>query len=260
MTAPRASSFKALRTLQKSSSSIPAKRNLSITPRPLEPAHKHSYAPLGLQETRIEVPESEAAERLSGHAGLQARAYSIAMKGLARDQAKRSTRPTKTTPTREFNTSRTLKTVNDSSTIDFAYLPDMFGSTLDPAGTSLRVPILPDIDSDRAQAILDHHDLDVAAGGLQESEHATVMKPEIVTVAETLADGAHVDFDHNGHPSAMSEVQDNHGTEMTVDALTNLAGTVTKSARGLVDKVSEPSTVQRVWNEFLDDLLGARKA
>lgn len=135
----------------------------------------------------------------------------------------------------------------------------MFDSSLDPSETSIRVPILPHIESDDAQAVLVHHELDAAAGGLEEAQHTTVMKPEILTVAETLADGAHVEFDHNGHPSAMSEVQDNHGTEMTVDTLTELAGTVTKSAKKLIEKVPEQTAVKRVWTEFLDDLLGSKK-
>lgn len=136
----------------------------------------------------------------------------------------------------------------------------MFDSSLDASQTSIRVPILPHIESDDAQAVLDHHELDVAAGGIGEAENAAVMKPEIVTVSETLADGAHVDFDHNNHPSAMSEVQDSHGTEMTVDALTKLAGTVTKSARRIVDGIPEQTTVKRVWSGFLDDLFGPKKA
>lgn len=171
-------------------------------------------------------------------------------------------RPAKKAPTRQFNTSRALKANNDTSTIDFAYLPDvdMFDPSLEEAGTALRVPILPHIESDDAQATLVHHDLDVAAGGLDEAEHSGFMKPQIVTAMETLADGAHVDFDIHGHASAMSEVQDNHGTEMTVDALTNLAGTVRKSAKKLVDNVPEQTAFGRVWSGFLDDLMGARKA
>lgn len=120
------------------------------------------------------------------------------------------------------------------------------------------MPILPNIESDDAQAVLDHHKLDVSAGDLEEFNHATVMKPQILTVTETLADGAHIDLDLHGHASAMSDVQDNHGTEMTVDALTELASTVGKSARKLVDKVPEQTVVKRVWSGFLDDLLGEK--
>jgi hypothetical protein len=167
-------------------------------------------------------------------------------------------RPAHETPSRHFNTSRSLKVVGDSSTIDFAYLPDI-DLSLESPRAEIRVPILPDIESDYAQAVLDDHHLDAEAGGIDDSEHAVVMKPQIVTVTETLADGAHVDLDLNGHASAMSEVQDNHGTEMTVDALTELAGTVGKSARKLVDKVPEQTAVKRVWSGFVDDLLGEKR-
>jgi hypothetical protein len=162
------------------------------------------------------------------------------------------------TSTRHFNTSRSLKAVHDSSTIDFAFLPDI-DLSLESVRAEIRVPILPHIESEDANAMLDHHDIDAEAGGLDESGDSVVMKPQILTVTETLADGAHVDLDLNGHASAMSDVQDNHGTEMSVDALTELAGTVGKSARKLVDKVPEQPAIKRVWSGFLDDLLGEKR-
>lgn len=120
------------------------------------------------------------------------------------------------------------------------------------------MPILPHIESDDAQALLDYHKLDAEAGGPDDVGHS-VMKPQILTVTETLADGAHVDLDLNNHASALSDVQDNHGTEMTVDALTELAGTVGKSARKLVDRVPEQTAIKRVWSGILDDLLGEKR-
>ena len=298
MAAPRTSSFKILRNLQKASSSVPAKRSLHITgvnssPRPVEFSQKHSYAPLSIQTLRSECSkrsltqsgtEHELVERLAVHDDLQARAFSIAMKRIARDQARKPSRyalvqarmvlqpaskrftfanttahrPAQETPSRHFNTSRSLKAPGDSSTIDFTYLPDIDSSS-EPTRAEIRVPILPHIESDDAQAILDHHKLDVEAAGADDAAHSAVMKPQIVTVTETLADGAHVDLDLNGHASAMSEVQDNHGTEMTVDALTELAGTVGRSARKLVGRVPEQTAVKRVWSGFLDDLFGEKR-
>jgi hypothetical protein len=167
--------------------------------------------------------------------------------------------PVDQTPARHFNASRSLKAMGDSSTIDFVYLPDQFDSSLEPSQTAIRVPILPHIESDEAQAILDSHDLDAAAGGIEEPEHSNIMKPEILTVTETLADGAHVDLDLRSHASAMSDVQDNHGTEMTVEALTDLAQTVGKSARKLVDQGPEPTAAKRVWSGLLDDLFGSKQ-
>jgi hypothetical protein len=44
---------------------------------------------------------------------------------------------------RKFNTSRSLKTVNDSSTVDFAYMPSV--SFANPASTEIQpMPLLPD--------------------------------------------------------------------------------------------------------------------
>jgi hypothetical protein len=45
-------------------------------------------------------------------------------------------------PVRHFNTSRSLKAIKDSSTIDFAYIPD-FNPDLTVSSEKLRVPILP---------------------------------------------------------------------------------------------------------------------
>ena len=169
--------------------------------------------------------------------------------------------PIEQVPTRHFNTSRTLKAIHDSSTIDFAYLPSLFDSEYDLKPTEIRVPILHHVESDNAHASLAQHpDLDHAAGGHQESEQSNVMKPQIVTVTETLADGAHVDLDFHSHASPMSDVADNHSIEMGIDALSKLSHTVGQSARKLVDKPVEPSTMGRVWGEFLDDLLGEKRS
>lgn len=60
------------------------------------------------------------------------------------------TRPSTATATtspivrRHFNTSRTLKAVNDSSTMDFAFLPEIV-SPEDVGVSAIRVPILPDV-------------------------------------------------------------------------------------------------------------------
>ena len=45
-------------------------------------------------------------------------------------------------PVRHFNTSRALKAVKDSATMDFAYLPDL--EPENDADVAMRVPIIPD--------------------------------------------------------------------------------------------------------------------
>lgn len=278
MAAPRASSFKALRNLQKAAPSVPTKRNLHVTgvhssPVPNDPAHKNAYLPLSLQDLRSECrkrsitpsgTKHELIDRLAGHDNLQARAFSIAMKRIATDSTRKpfgTTSPAETTPQRHFNTSRALKAVGDTSTIDFAFLPKLFDSSLYPAPAAIRVPILPHIESDDAEAVLEKFpELDAAAGGYQttDSGHVQIMKPQIVTVHETMAEGTHVEgVSHT--TSAMSDVHDgHHAEEMSVDMLTELTETVGNSARRLVDmaKDKDQGSVRTLWNGFLDDLLG----
>lgn len=202
-------------------------------------------------------------DRLSIHDSMQNRAFSIVKKKLGADQARKTLgpkSPAEKIPSRHFNTSRELKAVKDSSTIDFAYLPKLFDSSLHSPRTDIRVPILPHIDSSEAQSTLSRNpDINAGAGGTADTESDNVMKAEIITAQETMADGgAHVDLDLNAHASPMSEVVDNHATELTVDYLTELTQTVGKSARKIVDDVEE-SALRKVWKGFLDDVFGEKK-
>jgi hypothetical protein len=52
-------------------------------------------------------------------------------------------------PVRHFNTSRSMKAVNDSSTIDFAFIPD-FDPDMKRAPVEVRVPIVPWLETSRA--------------------------------------------------------------------------------------------------------------
>ena len=142
--------------------------------------------------------------------------------------------------------------MGDTSTIDFAFLPKLFESTWGPTQASIRVPILPHIESDAAEAVFEKNpQYDAAAGGYQDTEgHQTHMKAEISTVDGTL--GA----------SAMSDVHDgHHATEMSVDMLTELSATVEKSARRLLDLTTDKdeASIRAIWHGFLDDLLGPKK-
>ena len=103
MAAPRASSFKALRNLQKASRSIPAKRSLHITgvqssPSPIDGSRVNAYLPLTLQDLRNECrkrslapsgTKHELIDQLARHDSLQARAYSIAMRRIASEQTRK---------------------------------------------------------------------------------------------------------------------------------------------------------------------------
>ena len=156
--------------------------------------------------------------------------------------------PAETRPQREFNTTRALKARGDTSTIDFAFLPKIFEASWGPQPAEIRVPILPDIDSDFAEAVLEKYpELDAAAGGYQDTEgHSTQMKAEISSIDD-------------GVSSAMSDVHDgHHPTELSVEMLTALTDIVSKSGKKITDlaKDQNPDTLRKVWNGFLDDLLG----
>jgi len=269
MAAPRASSFKALKNL-----SSPAKRHLHLTstnasPRIASTHQKTAFIGLGLLDLRNECKKRilspsgtkyELIDRLVSHDALQARAMSIAMKRITNDQTKKGTPSTDHTPSREFNTSRVLKAVHDTSTIDFAYLPKLFDGSLDPAPAAIRVPILPDINSEAAEAVLERYpELDAAAGGYQGTEGGlNQMKPQIVSVHETLAEGEHVEG--GDKHSAFSDVADGHTNEMSVDQIAELTRTVGNNAKRLMDMVKDKdeASIRKIWSGFLDDVLGPK--
>ena len=163
-------------------------------------------------------------------------------------------------PSRHFNTSRVLKAVHDSSTIDFAYLPKLFDGSLDPAPAAIRVPILPHITSDDAEAVLERYpELGAAAGGYQGTQGGmNQMKAQIVTVHDTLADGDHVEG--GDKHSVMSDVIDGHTNELSVDQIAELTKTVENSARRVVDMVKDKdeASIKKIWAGFLDDILGPK--
>ncbi|KAJ5339204.1 hypothetical protein N7452_005932 [Penicillium brevicompactum] len=99
MSAPR-SSLRALRAVSKPAAT-PARRNLHIT---------------GVQSAQ---PATTAEKTMSTHDILQSRALSIAMRRI--NGSAFSDSPS----TRQFNTSRSSKALNDNSTVDFVYMPTM---------------------------------------------------------------------------------------------------------------------------------------
>lgn len=140
--------------------------------------------------------------------------------------------------------------MGDTSTVDFAYFPKLFAPEFNPEPAAIRVPIMPHVDSDTAEAVLERYpELDAAAGGYQDTAggHGGVLKPQIEAINDDAA-------------SAMSDVHDGHHVnEMSVEALTALTDTVSKSARQFADKAQDSnSTVRQIWDGFLDDLLGPK--
>ncbi|KAF2035575.1 hypothetical protein EK21DRAFT_107096 [Setomelanomma holmii] len=122
-------------------------------------------------------------------------------------------------PVRHFNTSRSLKAVGDTSTIDFMYIPD-FDPDLNAAPVQIRVPILPwtnASESVKAEAT--------------EAE-TPVMMPTIHTVA---ADGTHIHA-----PSAMSDMTDSDHIDfqgMASNVASKLAARPSEGGEGMTKQI-----------------------
>ena len=144
--------------------------------------------------------------------------------------------------------------MGDTSTIDFAYLPKLFEESWGPSPAAIRVPILPSIQSDHAEAVLEKYpELDAAAGGYQDTRgHETLMKAQI----------SHTGDAEEMTASAMSDVHDGHHPgELSVEMLTALTDTVGKNAKQFVDMVKDKDedTIRNLWSGFLDDLFGQKE-
>lgn len=139
---------------------------------------------------------------------------------------------------RFLHATSSMKAYQDSSTIDFAYMPQFEWEETSPPEI-MRIPLLPDNYSA-------HHD--------RESPEPVepVIRPEISTVS---ADSTHIDS-----PSAMSEVTDNHAIELDpFDLTSKVTAAAAHMASLSEDKLKEPGVIQELWSSFLDDLLGSKK-
>ncbi|KAH7389580.1 hypothetical protein DE146DRAFT_701020 [Phaeosphaeria sp. MPI-PUGE-AT-0046c] len=128
-------------------------------------------------------------------------------------------------PVRHFNTSRSLKAVNDSSTIDFMYIPD-FDPDMKAAPVNIRVPIIPWTQPSNA-----------ARAEATEAE-TEVMLPTIFTVA---ADGTHIHA-----PSAMSDVSDSDHTDFQ--------GLASSMASSVAKRVSRGAEGEGMTRQILGDM------
>jgi hypothetical protein len=128
------------------------------------------------------------------------------------------------TTTRHFNTSRALKAVHDTSTIDFAYLPD-FDPDSGMAPPTVRVPLLPPSLYPASTKT-----------SYSKEEEEIVMKPEINLISA------------DAHVSAFSEVTDNFTFE-------GVSSAVKQTSKKVGEEVGE---LTKIWGGFLDDVLGAK--
>jgi hypothetical protein len=152
---------------------------------------------------------------------------------------------------RQFNTSRANKTVNDSSPVDFVYVPQYLDvDQPSPAGVVPRMPSPPDAYT--------HYEPSTSSrtrtSGADEDAETGAMKPQIYSVSDLSgAEG----------PSAMSDVVDNQALEInpfdlaeTVNRSRSAASTrdAARSASG--ESVS--GTLRELWSGMVDDVLGPK--
>lgn len=256
MAAPRATQFIALRNLSRGSAQV---RNLHMTgpatyaspvlvkerpvlnlPRDIaglraECKRRKLDASGSKQDVRSHLPPhnpnpadtlpSQLLSRLNADELAHSRAFSTAA-AQVQQQRPSVVRPT---ATRHFNTSRPLKAVNDTSTMDFAYFPTDLSP---PADEPLRVPILPNNYTTTTNAA--------------EPEPAVVMKPQISTMS---ADAVFL---------PMSDLSDGHSLNIDFHAM---ADRVAANLRRMQVPVEERASVaKQIWNDMVDDLLGVKKA
>ena len=135
-------------------------------------------------------------------------------------------------PVRHFNISRSLKKSGDSSTIDFAYLPNPYLISPD-APELFRVPILPS--TTEPKRVLDI-----------EGEDVVVMKPEISTMS---ADAVFL---------PMSEFTDGHAMNIDFHAMADRVSASLKRMQVPADE--QASMMKQIWGDIVDDVLAATKA
>ncbi|KAL8243802.1 hypothetical protein R6Q59_010060 [Mikania micrantha] len=266
MAASRTSFLQAVRNIQRASCSVPTQRGLHMTgvreaAQRVEPA-KSIYSSWKPQDLRSECQKRtltavgtkhELVDRLAAHDSLQHRAFHMSLRRVAKDrQTKPISGPFQSTTHRVFSTSRTLKAVHPTSTLDYIHLPKLFEGDFIPEPALIRVPILPHIESDHAEAILEMFPhLEAAAGGYQDTDAGhNQMKAQIEPIEGS-----------SGSVSAMSDVHDgHHPEEMSVETLTQLTDTVNDSARRLAGAMKDESAFRKIWQGLLDDVLGSKNA
>ena len=146
---------------------------------------------------------------------------------------------------RPLNTTRSLKRPNDTTTIDFAFLPSLGPSaTLNQQHPELtRVPLL-------------HTNTTPPRTGAhapEQADYEVVHRPVISTIA---AESTHISA-----PSPMADVHDNTSAQ---DHIQHVAETVNKAAESVKETIARNAERQgggilrKFWGEFLDDVFGKK--
>jgi len=235
MSAPRAYQFIALRRLATGGS----RRQLHMTgpatfPSPLLTAERPvSNLPRDIAGLRAECKRRkldfsgsmhDLMGRLSADDLTHSRAFTTAVNASKRPSAEQKD---ETKAVRHFNTSRTLKAVNDSSTIDFAYFPDFDPDNAE--ASALRVPLL-------------HNNFSPARTGAHSLEAAdsVVMKAEINTMTPDKI------------VSNFSEVSDNNAMAIDFHGMAERIAAATQKA-GKAPIVEQTSILKQLWKGIVED-------
>ncbi|EED23760.1 conserved hypothetical protein [Talaromyces stipitatus ATCC 10500] len=254
MTAPRSTSLRALRALsqhQTPATTLYCRRRLHITgafsAQPVEGTDKAAaYAARTLADLKNEChrrglrtggSKSELVDRLSNNDVLYTRAFNIAK---TRINGSVFGGPAET---RSFNTSRASKAVNDSSTLDFVYMPNI-ASLEDESNPAQRIPIIGNLNFDFSTSPDQHH-----------SEYPP-MKPQIHAIGESGPDLS---------ASPMSEVVDNHAVDIDPFKLTETvgksrAGENEMRERRLASQGGEKGVIGELFSGMIDDIWGKGSA
>ncbi|KAF2665412.1 hypothetical protein BT63DRAFT_428375 [Microthyrium microscopicum] len=132
---------------------------------------------------------------------------------------------------RHFNTSRSLKAVGDTSTIDFAYLPELEHSGSEGPG-SARVPLL-----------LGSMYSGNTARAMHEDTPEEILRPMINLISHSST--------YIGAPSAMSEVHDNSSVDF--QGLRSIVGGSEEAGKG------PEGAVKQFFNDLLEDIVPGGK-
>lgn len=155
---------------------------------------------------------------------------------------------------RHFNTSRELKSPNDSSTIDFAFIPD-FDPDLGAAPVNIRVPILPTTTTPNPSytfaSAIEAAEAEEEVSRLHRSPYHGAGNANVSKYSARLPMIHTVSSHHVHAPAAMSEVHDNN----TID----FQGMAFEAVNKLKRPVEEGATMaQQIWGGLVDDVLGPK--
>ncbi|KAI7485580.1 hypothetical protein KC357_g2873 [Hortaea werneckii] len=247
MAAPRSVQFIALRNLSRGSHQV---RRLHMTgpseyASPLltqeRPALSLPRNITGLRaecrRRKIEATghKQDLISRITAHEVAHSRAFSSAVE----QTNKRPTPPEpqqqqETSPTsqmiRHFNTSRELKQPKDTSTMDFAYFPDLDPDhNVDANLLAMRVPIIPD-----------NYSPPRTGAHAPEVEEMVVFKPQIVTAS---ADAVYL---------PMADLSDGHAMNVDFHSMADRVASNLRRMRLPVEQ--QAGMMKQLWSDMIDDL------